>query len=301
MICQHQNKKIIKKFNQQSLYLCNDCRIIISKVTNKQSVSEDSYDQYYKEENSGRFEFGLEYIIKRFRLNRARSIKNIYPQAKSALDIGCGRGFILYYLKHHLGFNTVVGTQISPPAVAFARKKLKLKIHDKDLLEINFDQDKFDVITMFHVLEHVDKPEKYIQTIYQLLNKQGKFIVEVPNFNAWNRRLSGKYWLSLDPDYHLTFFTPDSLSGLLKKYNFKIKKINTFSFEYSVFTSAQSLLSLITRSDHIIYSFVQDKKFKPILLLHLILFAIIWPLALLVNLIFYFSKQGEVLRIIAEK
>jgi len=301
MICKHKSLKKIKDFGQQKLYLCSDCDIIISKIDSPPIEASQIYKEYYEEQKGGRFGFGLETLIKLFRFNRARSIKKIQPSAKAILDIGCGRGFILYYLKKYFSIPTVIGTQISHPAAEFAKKKLHLDIYEKDLLAIDFNSQKFDLITMLHVLEHVPNPEKYIEKIYQLLNKGGKLLIEVPNFNAWTRKITGQYWLSLDPEYHLIFFNYQNIAQLLKKYNFKIKKINTFSFEYSVFTSTQSIVSAITRSDQIFYKFLQNKKFTTPLIIHILLFIIILPISLIINILLYPSLRGEVLRIVAKK
>lgn len=137
-----------------------------------------------------------------------------------------------------------------------------MKIYEKDLLEINFGNNKFDIISIWHVLEHVQKPEEYIKKIYSLLKNNGKLLIEVPNFNAWTRKLTGKYWLGLDLEYHLYFFTPESLSTLLKKYGFKIDFVRTFSLEYSTFTSVQSLISWITKTDHFFSSIFKKKAVK---------------------------------------
>lgn len=301
MTCQHLQLNKIKDFGQQKLYFCPECHIIISRLARPPVTTAEKYENYYEEKNGGRFGFGLEIIIKLFRFNRAYSIKKIKPQAKSILDIGCGRGFILYYLKKYLGFRTAIGTQISRPAAEFAQNKLALKIYQADLLEIDFGEQKFDIITMLHVLEHVPNPEEYVAKIYTLLNKGGVFLIEVPNFKAWSRKIAGKYWLSLDPQYHIIFFNYQNISELLKKYNFNIKKISTFSFEYSIFTSTQSLASKISKSNHLVYQFLQNKKFNISLISHLILFFLLVPFSLLANILLYNSRRGEVLRIIAKK
>ena len=301
MGCEHYNRKKIQNFNDKTLYLCNECGFVFTVIDKKTFSPELIYGEYYKEGAGSRFNFGVEYIVNFFRFVRACKINKASPKAKSVLDIGSGRGLMLYYLKKYFKYHTAVGTQIAKNALEFSKNKLNLEIYGNDLLEIDFNNKHFDIITILHVLEHVSQPEKYIEKIYSLLNNQGKLIVEVPNFNSWTRAFSGKYWLALDLNHHLTFFTPRSLVKLLKKCNLKIKRIRTFSLEYSTFTSAQSLLSLITRSNHIFFQFLQTGKFKLTLILHVFLFAILFPLCFLINILLYFSKKGENLYIIAEK
>ncbi len=301
MICNHQNYREVDRYNNILLSRCEQCGFIFTDKYRAGFDSKNLYENYYRNETGVRFNFGIEYVIRLFRFFRAFKIFTVYPCAKSILDIGSGRGFMLYYLKKYYKYKKTVGTQISKNAVEFSRDKLKLEIYNKDLLEIALEDKSFDVITMFHVLEHVVNPEKYIEKIFNLLKSKGKLIIEVPNFNSWSRGLTNKYWLGLDLDYHITFFTPESLSCLLKKYNLKIKTIHTFSLEYSVFISVQSLVSSLTKSDHAFFQYLQISGFSRKIIVHIFLFILLTPLCFLINILFFFSKRGEVLLIIAEK
>ena len=300
MKCGHKDCREVEKFDGAPISRCAKCGLIFSEKHGKDFDPRILYEEYYRNEIADRFNIVAECIVRLFRFFRAFKIFTVYPGAKSALDIGSGRGFFLYYLKKFYGYRKAVGTQISENAVEFSRNRLGLEIYDKDLLELSFDNT-FDIVTMWHVLEHIAEPEIYIEKIYTLLNKNGKLVIEVPNFKSWTRRLTKRYWLGLDLDYHITFFTPESLSSLLKKYNFKIKTVHTFSLEYSVFMSAQSIVSLITRTNHLFFKFLQGKGFGPGILLHTLLFIVISPLSLFINAILYFSKRGEVLFIIAQR
>ena len=301
MVCNHQNYKEICKFDTISLYICDKCGLIFINKRWEDFQPQDLYEEYYKNEIAGRFNFGVEYVIRLFRFFRAFKIFTIYPQAKSILDIGSGRGFMLHYLKKYYKYQRTAGTQISKNAIEFSRNKLGLEIYDRDLLELSFNNASFDIITIWQVLEHVVEPEKHIEKVYNLLNNGGKLIIEVPNFNSWTRALTNKYWLGLDLDYHINFFTPESLSLLLKKHNFNIKNIHTFSLEYSTFISTQSLVSLLTRSNHLFFQYLQTSSFHRRLIPHIFLFTLLAPICFLINLFFYFSKRGEVLLIVAEK
>lgn len=259
------------------------------------------YAGYYKNETATRFNFGLEQVVKLFRFWRAAKVKSLVPKATSILDIGCGRGWMLYFLRTYFGFTAVAGTQISLPAIKFARERLKLNIYDHDLLELALPKESFDVITIWHVLEHVTEPKEYVREMYRLLKPNGTLLVEVPNLRAWSRRLTGKYWLSWDPKYHLTFFDPCSLAKLLSTTGFRVKKIHTHSLEYSTFTSVQSLVSRLTGSNQRFFGWLQRPTLSPIILLDVLLFIILTPPCFFINLLLYFSHYGEVLFIIAEK
>lgn len=301
IVCSHQNHKEIGRFGALPLLRCDKCELIFVDRGPDHPKLEALYKDYYNNEMAGRFNFGIECLIRLFRFFRAFKVFTLSPHAKSILDIGSGRGFMLYYLKKYYRYARTAGTQISKNALEFSRNRLRLEIYDKDLLELSFGQEKFDMITMWHVLEHLREPEKYIEKIRALLKNNGKLVIEVPNFESWTRRLTGKYWLGFDIDYHIHFFTPGSLSGLLQKHGFKNTHIRTFSLEYSTFLSTQSLISLLTKSDHIFFKSLQNGEIGWPLAPHIFLFILLTPICLLINMLLYFSKKGEVLLVVAEK
>jgi SAM-dependent methyltransferase len=208
---------------------------------------------------------------------------------------------MLYYLRKYHRYVRTAGTQIARNMYEFSRDRLGLEIYDKDLLELPFENSSFDLVTIWHVLEHVPDPEGYVDRVYAMLKPGGKLVVEVPNFDAWTRRFTGRYWLGLDLNYHVNFFTPEALTMLLGKYRFTVERVHTFSLEYSIFISVQSLVSRITGSDQLIFNWLQAGRFGWKHLLHIGLFLLLLPVGLMVNLLLYFTRKGEVLMVIARK
>ncbi|MCX6753985.1 MAG: class I SAM-dependent methyltransferase [Candidatus Nomurabacteria bacterium] len=301
MICQNENVKIILEPKDYKLYKCLDCGLIFARKNKEETlIQTEVYSNYYKEDTGGRFSNIVESLVKMFRFMRAYKIYSINTKAKSILDIGSGRGWILYFLKKYFKYDRAVGTQIAINAFKFSTEKLKLEIYNKDLLELSLEK-KFDIVSILHVLEHVEKPEEYIKKIYELLGEEGILFIEVPNYNAWARKITGKHWLALDLKHHLFFFTPKSLTDLLNKYNFKIKKLETFSLEYSTFTSTQSVVNWITDSDSYFFKWLQKRDCNPKIIWHAFLFILFFLPCFLINLILYFSKSGEVITITAQK
>lgn len=298
--CSHKNKEIAYQFDNEALYRCGDCQLVFI-VKKEEFNPRRLYENYYENELSGRFKFGIESVIRAFRFFRAFKIFTIYPRAKTILDVGSGRGFTLYYLKNFFGYRIAEGTQIAKNALRFSRERLGLTIRDKDLSELSLGEKQFDIISSWHVLEHVLTPEKYVKKMCELLRGSGKLIIEVPNFNSWTRKFTGKYWLGLDLKHHLTFFNSESLSGMLNKHGFRIQMVRTFSLEYSTFISVQSLVSLATGTDHLIFGWLQNGKFTPRLVFHIALFVMLTPICFIINLLLFFSKRGEVLLITASK
>ncbi|MBU1200212.1 class I SAM-dependent methyltransferase [Patescibacteria group bacterium] len=263
---------------------------------------EKLYKNYYRNEIGGRFGLGIESVIKMFRFFRAFKVWLIVGRLdRSVLDVGSGRGFMLYYLRKYFGFKKVVGTQISKPALEFSRRRLGLTVYDGDLIKLKLPSGSFNVITIWHVLEHVKDPEGYLAEMRRLLKRGGKLVVEVPNFASWTRKWTGCYWLGLDLKYHLSFFDYESLEGLLEKYGFMVKKRHNFSLEYSSFISSQSIISWLTKSDQVFFNWLQKPDWDWRILFYGSLFLVLMPLCFLVNILLYFSNRGEVLLLVAEK
>lgn len=302
MICPHIRHSLFRKFEFGSLYQCDECGLVFVKNPARvEAEPEILYKNYYKKKTGGRFNFGLEYIIRLFRLFRAFKIFSLCPKAKSILDIGSGRGFMLYFLKKYFGFTKAIGIQLSKNAVEFSRKTLGLKILDRDFLDLELGLGEFDVISMWQVLEHVANPELYIKKINQCLKGGGKLVVEVPNLDSWTARFTGQYWLGLDLKYHLYFFTPRVLRCMLEKYGFRVSTVHTFSLEYSAFISTQSVVSYLTRSDQVFFEWLQTGNMRWGVLLHVFLFFLLLPWCFVINIMLFFSKKGEVLLMVVEK
>lgn len=303
MTCRHGSCKIINTFGSETLYKCDECKVIFVERALEPFDPKKLYENYYyyRNELGGRFGPFVEFVIRGFRFFRAFKIFTIAPRSKRILDIGSGRGFMLYYLKKYYGYKRTVGTQISSNAYEFSKNRLGLEIYDKDLLDLPFEKNSFDIITMLHVLEHLTDPQAYLERVRWLLNDGGKLVIEVPNFSSWSSRLTGRYWLGLDLNYHLYFFTPESLTALLKKHNFKVGMLHTFSLEHSAFVSAQSLASLLTRSEHLFFNALQAPRFSLKAIPDMLVVLLLMPLCFLINIVLYFSKRGEVLLVIAEK
>jgi SAM-dependent methyltransferase len=296
----HEGRDLLADYGRARLLRCGRCGLVFSDLYQEGFEPQALYQDFYKNEIPVRFASGLEPILKLFRLYRALKVATTAVGARTILDIGCGTGYLLYFLKKFFGYRRTAGTQLSEKACLFARNRLGLEVYFNDLLELPLEDGSFELITIFHVLEHVVNPEAYLSRSRRLLRKGGRLFIEVPNFQSWSRALSGRYWLGLDLDHHLHFFTPGTLTALLGKLGFSVRRVHTFSLEYSTFISVQSLVSLLTGTDGLIFESLQSGRFDARLIFHGLLFLLLAPFCLLVNLALYFTRRGEVLFIAAQ-
>lgn len=141
------------------------------------------------------------------------------------LDLGCGSGDTLGQLKS-IGWD-VYGLDLDSAAIRVARerglKNVALGSHrDMKKYRDNF----FDVIRLYHVIEHIDNSPEFFQLAYDKLKPGGELILGTPNSASLIARLAKQYWYNLDAPRHLYLFSPKNLTKLALKAKFKNPKIN---------------------------------------------------------------------------
>jgi SAM-dependent methyltransferase len=136
------------------------------------------------------------------------------------LDFGCGGGSFLQRM-HRQGWQ-VLGVDISPAAVARVRDGLGLPALLGSLPHPDLHPRSFDVITMWHALEHVHRPMSVLTEAYNLLAPGGKLLVAVPNVDSLAFRWFGAAWYALDLPRHLTHFAPWTLHLMLENAGFNV-------------------------------------------------------------------------------
>jgi SAM-dependent methyltransferase len=138
-------------------------------------------------------------------------------QTGRVLDVGCGNGDFLVSLKER-GWEAY-GTDFSNAACEFARAK-GISVHQGPLASASFSGKLFDVVTLWHVLEHLSDPTVELIEIRRILRDDGLLIIQVPNSNSITLKLCGIHWLPLDLPRHLQHFTPSTLNQLLRQTGF---------------------------------------------------------------------------------
>lgn len=152
---------------------------------------------------------------------------------KKLLDIGSGSGQFLYEMKQ-FGMECY-GVEPGDFDKIIAREE-GLRIKKSNLIRTRYPSNFFDLITMNHVLEHINNPSKTIKEIHRILNKKGLLIIGVPNFNSLAYSIFKKNWYQLDAPRHLFNYSNKNLNDLLKKERFKIIKVryNSRPSQFSV-------------------------------------------------------------------
>ncbi len=183
--------------------------------------------------------------IDRLKLRRVLAACPLDSQAR-VLDVGCNLGSFLAALRDRIGCS-VAGLEPAPTPAKYAREHFHLDVREACLDEAadSFAPASFDLITLWHVVEHLRAPRRDLHIVRSLLKPSGTLIVEVPNFDDPLCRLFGSSWSHIDVPRHLLHFTPRTLRNFLEDAGFTIATLErTGTFRpYSVTIS--SLFTLL--------------------------------------------------------
>jgi 2-polyprenyl-3-methyl-5-hydroxy-6-metoxy-1,4-benzoquinol methylase len=188
---------------------------------------------YYKSDNyishtdsKKRFFDKIYQIVKKHTLKRKLSLLNSFnKEEKTILDVGAGTGDFLKVCKNNNW--KVLGIEPSLDARKVAEKKgVYLK---ENLLDIN-DQ-KFDVITLWHVLEHVEDLKDTIKKLNSLLKSEGTIVIAVPNYKSYDAKFYKEHWAALDVPRHLWHFSQTAIEKLFCEVEMVVAKKVPMKFD----------------------------------------------------------------------
>lgn len=188
-----------------------------------------------------RFLRPVELLMRALRRARQKAVTRLHPTPGRVLDVGCGRGVMLAGLRA-AGW-IVVGTEVDEAVAHSARQALGEQIRVGDIAGMELAEAPFDVITFWHVLEHLADPAAVLKRARELLAPGGAVIVAVPNLDSWQARLSGGHWLHLDVPRHRWHFSQATLAGAGRRAGLVAAQCRHFSLEYGPFGFFQSLWS----------------------------------------------------------
>jgi ubiquinone/menaquinone biosynthesis C-methylase UbiE len=163
--------------------------------------------------------------VKTFMLSKKLGWIKKYKTSGKLLDVGAGTGDFLIEAKKH-AFD-IYGVEPNETARGVA-------LHKDVVLEKSFEELKdlkFDVISMWHVLEHVADQEKEITSLYNLLEEDGVLVVAVPNFRSYDADYYKEYWAAYDVPRHLYHFSQNGIAEIFSKFNFELVEKRPLIFD----------------------------------------------------------------------
>jgi len=166
--------------------------------------------------------------VRSYSLNKKLQLINKESTKGNLLDVGCGTGdFLSTCLKS--GWN-VTGIEPNQSARTIANSKTNNKVFDIDKLEI-LEKHSFDVITLWHVLEHLPNLEEHISLLKSLLKENGSLIIAVPNYKSFDAKHYRVFWAAYDVPRHLWHFSRNSIKLLFSNIDMNIKETLPMKFD----------------------------------------------------------------------
>ncbi|MFN6945958.1 MAG: class I SAM-dependent methyltransferase [Cytophagaceae bacterium] len=153
-------------------------------------------------------------------------INSLHKGKGSILDMGCGTGYFLAACKND-GWK-VEGMEPDDNARKMASEITNTRINKS--LDV-VPNGPYDIITLWHVLEHIHKLNETLETLYSKLSAKGKLIIAVPNCSSYDAAKYDEKWAAYDVPRHLYHFTPETIKPLLKKHHFNIIDVKPMVFD----------------------------------------------------------------------
>lgn len=210
---------------------CEQCSF---KFTNPRP-EEENLGKYYKSENyvshsntnKGFINSTYQSVRKYTLLKKLQLISKFYKTG-NILDIGCGTGEFLNTCKNAKW--KTLGIEPDMDARTMAIKNYSLDVRPESEID-QLPDSSFDIITMWHVLEHVPKLNQRVEDLKRLIKPNGIIIIAVPNSNSLDAKIYKENWAAYDVPRHLYHFNPNDINLLFKNHGMKMFRILPMIFD----------------------------------------------------------------------
>lgn len=166
--------------------------------------------------------------VRKFTLKgKLNLINRLFPSKGKLLDVGCGTGMFLNVAREN-GWK-VNGIEPDTGARAIAEETNQIKIKGEVLN--SFKNETFEIITLWHVLEHVHELNVTIDWLKERLSKNGSLIIAVPNHESKDAGIYQEYWAAYDVPRHLYHFSQKSIKKLFTNHGFELKETLPMKFD----------------------------------------------------------------------
>lgn len=184
-------------------------------------------EEYISHQNFSKGLVGKIYqLVKKYSANqKIKLFKKLVSPSTKVLDYGAGNG----YFVSELIANNWNAFGVEPSSFARQQAKENFVVLTSSLEELT--EEKFSVISLWHVLEHIPNYKLIIQQLYDSLEDGGYLILALPNFKSWDAHHYKSFWAAFDVPRHAYHFSKESISILAKDFNFNLIKIKPMLFD----------------------------------------------------------------------
>lgn len=235
------------------LVRCEKCGLVFQKCLRSKADLDAAQAAAYAAPTR-RFHGPFEWLVVRFRMARVRLCERLVPAPARVLDVGCGRGLFLQRMAQR--GHAVRGTELSEATAANAYADVPVDVGE--FRAGRYPPDSFDLISIWHVLEHDQEPAAALAASHEALAPGGALLLAVPNYASFQARLGGELWFHLDLPRHVFQFTPQTLTRLLRDSGFEVESCRTGQWEMDPFGLLQTLLNRLGLRPNGLYDSVRS-------------------------------------------
>lgn len=167
-------------------------------------------------------------LVRNYTLKKKVKLVRSLAKGNELLDIGAGTGHFLNACKQN-GFS-VEGLEPDPDAVTFARTNFSIELKPLEQL-YQLPEASKDVITMWHVLEHVYNLQQDFKRISEILKDTGVLVIAVPNMESQDARSYREFWAAFDVPRHLYHFRKEDIRLLASQHGLKLDRVLPMKFD----------------------------------------------------------------------
>lgn len=287
---------------EYSLGECSDCHVVNTLGASNDEIAQAYSPQYYGSSDS-KFIPILEKLISYFSRRHAKSIISTYREMQESnkeirvLDIGCGRGNLLRAFRS-LGASVqgIERKEFDPPA------DLKEVIHLGSIKDANFDDVTFDIVVIWHVIEHIHDTKDVLDEVVRHMNHGSILVIAAPNFGSFQRKVFQRYWFHLDLPRHLIHINRQWLIKVLTARKLEVVSESYFDPTQNIYGFIQSIFNVLFPSKlNRLYGLLNFRsKIKYLELSLWLLFAmLLMPFAVIEGMVNSKNTKGATLTIIS--
>lgn len=245
--------EVLRAANGLPIVRCAACGLAYTDDREAQTPASSLYPPF--EQTSSALQRRVRATLSVFQAARARVVAAAAAPGSSLLDYGAGSGAFARYMAGR-GYR-VVG--LEPYSLGAPMEEPGLRLLRAPLATLVGAGERFDVITLWHVLEHVAAPVELLRSLRGLLRPGGSLVISVPNFASWQRRVFGGSWFHLDPPRHLVHFEPATFDACLARAGLQVDARFPDLTEYGGSGWAQSTLNTVLPHPNFLYEWVKDR------------------------------------------
>lgn len=239
------------------VYFCDACKVGTTMPMPSPKELKNLYTQgAYRGGEGKRFNRVVEFFVFLSRKMRRQRIKRYLPKGR-ILDIGCGRGLFLKIMQDD-GWD-VNGVEFDVKA---SSNFYGVPVVSGEPASWGFSEGAFDVVTMHHVLEHLQHPKEMLHECRRLLKRGGLLMCAVPNFLSLQSSVGKGVWFHLDVPHHIYHFTEEGLGAILRESGFRVVRIRRFDIEQDFFGWLQTLLNVSGIRKNFLYTMLKRRELR---------------------------------------